>query len=1461
MAYHNDELLAALDTIRDYPPAMGDQQNQVVGALDEILKAGYGGGAANTNFRKAIIDNAGFWNRLGVNITGTENPGVDTDFAATGVGGTRRKPRLGNPSNNFETLYKTVAERRVMLALREANEAQLEAIISEADNNEARKLLFGTDGKSIFGGQQVTLPAWDHTNENVITDQAITRIKEEAQRQLLIQKIAALGDKGMLDALLMVQNQVAFTAAVRGIFGLATPASPPPHPIADAMDIGRVFTHKVERAAIKKGAELLINSLSDRNVLHIVNGVATNIGGGITDLLDCNPGDFRTRFQSVHGQDICIHNLGDSDVVSLQGQLGARYLAANYATLRADRSADLERIAEAVTEVALKATIAPRGGPAMPEAGAYIDHAVTAATLPSIRQAAAKQALKLKIAQCDDATALGELISVTNADELKQKLARLNALGYTTKNEFRNALTGASVDDIVAMAHIRKNLAIIPTDPTDRAKHLTNLKDLILDPNFTAKYLNTFAAGQPAGVQNVLSGYFGDVAQITAARELALLSYLEQKLGQLSDPEITNLAAAVGNHATVKDLIKPLLGLQLADPALDHLITDADNGIGLQIRSYAAAEKIIRDAKSTIIDVSTKDAATAQAHTELLDKINNPRSAHLNNLVTAPTFPAKEKQRVRASLVESLVRNFPADRIPPLPAPPTPDRLTALAKAADIDKFKDALRDIGVTEHDWVNPKTMEQIQKAACAQIIKLDLSKVLPLGNENNRVHPKLIELIEQLPLSQQRALLEKDKALISLSQVTEPQEVDRILGARNIVDDSFVNALVDENEKLADLARIPNSEVAKVLAKIAPPLNLTPQQITQISDHILNGPNLFDDTAGVAPNIPFIQTVQAIAGFINHPNPQVIYNAFGLDNLGANLGATPEEQAIRTAIRDQETRNQHVQTLYSGALTDESKDIYRGIAGLSKSSQITQRAATAIHDAIKSSTTYSDFIATIKRPAFNPHLAAFSPPGVPALDKQLTPKLFAQIKVEARKKTLLNPGTYEEEFKEQGKVVKSLRKDFSDLKLNSASSALKRLAKARPIYWFNPAFQAASKENAKKMGSQFRELSEICDTMIAHLKQQIEQLEDQGRSLPNQTEIRASAGGGAVKRDIMDKVSERTQELIVLLDEMEKELKEYEKLQLLFKGNPGSDHPLLKQGLLTTLKQAEEGKKDIRVKGFHSYAVDYPIDQKRAHFAPTWQGEGVRPADQNGVSIKTGVPAERFEITDMVSPGKFREYTVYYDTVDRNNQPAVIKSTYIEERGAGNLAGQVGTGGVTQYSAELTLTANKFPPRNNPEARVHQAMEMATRILAARGKPPTIDDPIILDGPKDQIEFAWTALMAIGKNDPNMRFDASAIVIDNAQFSPDSQLGILGRWKGDSIFKKHFETHPSYTGLLKGIKEVDKLKFGKQEQKAMETARKDSAELMQFYKTKYNVLTGVKQKVSESDDTIPPPTPPAA
>lgn len=1406
----NNEFQAALND-----PLLATRPNVIL-ALNELIESL----AANNDdtFRAAVIKHYQVWNGLG--------------------GGSRfqvRKDETNDPNflqnqgaNNFVALAQFVAEKRVLFTLREANEAQLEAILDPTNNHPAvREKLFGRDGVAIFGAPPLTIhpaPApstwtWDPNTATVIDGLAIPRIKNEAQRQLLIKKIAACNDRNLIENLLRSADDPTFKQAARAVCGV-----PPGHPhFTDSMAYADL-AGAIKESAAKKAVALDIKTL-DLNAPQNRKIARSILFKGK---------DFKGKMPSSAAQ-----FLANSDVDELKGQLGTRYLISVYSNAKAEDLDDLKAIASAVNVVTLRRTIS-----GMPENGTYLDYAVTDDTFAAIRQAAANQALKLSIDTCEDEAVLNELISVQDNNELKQKLATAESLGFSgvIGAPFREAFTNPKVEDIVARAHIRKNVTILPTKTDEKDERLDVLGLLISDPSkFSANYLNHLADQQPPSVQQALQAYFADKGKVYEACDEALITYLEQKLPLLGDIALTSLMNA---HYGLPDIIAPvhrLLGFPPTNTALQNIITNPDRGIGLRIRAYAAAEQEIGRSKQPIdLTKATGDAE----HTKLLDKINNPKSADLDDLIKDSIFPDKGRERVRASLVESLIRNFPNDRIPKAPAP---NPLEILAKAASIDECKAALSTLGVADYSWVNTETMEQIQKAACTQLIKLDLDWRLSFSGDR---HQNLLKLVDSLPLDKQRALLANPKALVALSEAKEDKEVFRILDSK-LVDARLVDALVEENKYLTAIASIPNSVLAHVLVNIQPAL--TEAQVAQVTDYILrfDQPTDFDAT-----------NYDARVKYI-------IYNVMGLVKPANNADIKKIKDAFRTnpqtqrEIEAQYNYNKHVSAAYRNAPTAKDKAVYAMIAALHKTAELSAATPATpgepklLYAALNG--TYREFIEKINKKPPPSYAAKFTPP----LDKQITPKRFSEIKIAGRKQTLLNPRDYQAELDAQlRKLTTTQIKQFTDIKLKSPLP-LKRLAIAKPLYWLNPAFQAASKENAKKMGNQLRELSATCDTMVIHLRDQLRQAQEELDSLPSNLEI-LNNGATAAEQEAMTKATNKNREQITnLRNQIRKELNEYEKLQTLFRGDPALKDSknvalVIRQGILATLKQAEEGKTDIRIKGYKSYAKDYPNADRAKHFDATWKSEGAPTAEDKKLQLQSAVSPDCFDSVDMVEPGKFREYTVYYETINpRTGAIVEVKSSYIEERGAGDLKGVVDSKGVTQYQSAMTITANNFP--NDPKAGVHQAMEMATRMIAARGKPPTPDDPILLKGPVEQVKYAWTALMIIGKNDPNMRFDENSIMIDNAAFNPETEFKtVFGKripgfvFASDSLYKTQFEKHPSVTTLLKNIKKIDELKSDNTERKSKQVTEKDTAYLSKFYSDK---LKAIKDSNKEIDDTIGP------
>ena len=112
----------------------------------------------------------------------------------------------------------------------------------------------------------------------------------------------------------------------------------------------------------------------------------------------------------------------------------------------------------------------------------------------------------------------------------------------------------------------------------------------------------------------------------------------------------------------------------------------------------------------------------------------------------------------------------------------------------------------------------------------------------------------------------------------------------------------------------------------------------------------------------------------------------------------------------------------------------------------------------------------------------------------------------------------------------------------------------------------------------------------------------------------------------------------------------------------------------------------------------------------------------------------------------------------------------------------------------------------------------MAAAVAILASRDNVPSKEHPLILKGEnKEEMGYLWTALVKLGE-DPNMKFDVSAIKVNSSSFKPDSQLGTLWGFSSDSLYENQFKNAGAAAVAQKKehLAEVTTAKFGHTEEK---------------------------------------------
>lgn len=1371
-------------------------------ALDALIRAGK---VTPVAFRQALIDHKVFWATLGVVIANDQDP-ADDDFL----------------NHIAERFYPAVLKKRLVLGLKEASDAQLLAIIAKNDRVEIVTELAKNDANKNTFGDFTHIndePQWDVHTQTIINDEMAHYVHRVARRTVLLRKIEAANDINLINNLHNANNtELLHNAAV----ALGVPAGGAIRDYVGPEAEGFEGHQEILTAAARQGIIIQINRWSNEQVA----------AAGFAALND-NVNQFKARFEPPARN--CPHFTND-DLNKMKGALGVRLINRLFATNPAT-APDLMAIASETNAQQLKNRLNKepyKGG----GDGAYLTHAVTNATMPAIRLAAATQLLNQAIKTCNDSSTLNALIEVADAAGLKQVLENYTSLGFKGKTEFQNAFNGATdFVNFIAAAHVQKTLSEVD-DPEQ-------LLELILHPDpddFSDHYKADFAIDATDTVNNALSTYFQVENNRNGLRKIALTRYLKAKLsntGLVNDVLLEQMVNP-GNVATLRAAITGIL----SSNAADTLITAIDREIGLELRQYAAVEQVVREKKA--LDLSDEDD-----HDELISAINsanfelnNPQRDLVNNL------PDKEKQALRVRLVEVLITNYQVTADTPLV------HLTDLAKAKNTDAFCQALNRIGITELSWRGDEAARtSIQKAALQTAIKEQIALVSPFGLN---AHPQLLAFIKTLDLEKQKGLFEKPEVVKALLYAQDEATIKRIIG-----DDSIdVLALSEENKNLGKIAKIQNAAIAKALARVQPTLDLGEEKITSI--------NAIINAIAVPPNPPinplddgnYVATVNRIIDEIGE-NRLAVARAFGLDE-DDDIDVDEVVEGIQ-AQRDHNASLLTPQYMNARSPVKEIRDL---CLRLNKGQPFTAAANplnlqgdydfAKFYQDFQSAKTFDEFIQKIERSTYKNKLLSWK--------LQLTPQVFNEVKQQIRhhaftdRANVGNKRKFELALDEQKARVESLAKRLHEIETRNQDVAkrLQGFANTPSIELLNPAFQAAARQNAKRMELEFKELDTICDVIITQCQQQLEVLDREIATLPTKEQL------NAVDDEIKKAINKRRDELLKHRAKVNEQLQLLLPAQRLLRGNPTIDqrvNPLMHQGILKTLVQVYEGKKDIQFIPFNTQIHDYPRSKIKAHIEAK-QGDG---AYVSPVVMEGAAGGATYRIVDSVPKDQFREHTLTHLVRPGQANQATFTSKFIEERTADYpVSGNRDSKGNVTFSPNVRLTASHFPKAEAgfsgtdlQQARITYAMAMATQLLAGMGKAPSKENKIRLGGSDPEaLRYLWTALVVLGQ-DANLKFGPEAIEVVSVVFDPAKEMGMIGKftrgtigkYSGDSLYKE-FEKNPAVDILKRSLKEANKNKV-----EGSKEMQKNLGAITARYRDELsaNMLKELKEQ-NKLDDTAP-------
>ncbi|KTC77033.1 hypothetical protein [Legionella brunensis] len=1391
----NNTLLAALQNA-----ALLKKPAEALQVLNKMLEVSH---TTPDAFRKAIIDQGAIWNGLGVNF----NP---TGFAHNNDNDLKPDGDVGMgavPAQDFQALFKLAAEKRMIIALQNADEAALKAIIEQDNRVQLRNLLAHPDGRTKLGAPAGRIANWNPNDESVLTNDAVDRIRFEAQRQLLLKKISSCQDINQINALLTAGGQPAFQAALNGL-GIAPSTSPK---MLLANPLGNL-QRLVANEAAKKGIEL-----------HFANNPPLNLNTTLVALQDPTASTFLNAAISVGTGFPAPYRtaLQDADAPWVRALVGKKYL--EQALSIGNNKDALKNIASQTDLNALKDIL--QGGNNANDL--YLNAAVTAENLASIRQAAATRALQLKIAELDDVETLNALMKVTSVADIKNVLASNTVLGYQTENSFHSAFSDPkSVQQIVAAAYVRKSLY--------SAKDATRLRQMLNEPNpdFNVGW-GHFTQGRavPPGVAE----YFKNPDNVKKARQQALISLAKSEDGvkALSPDQLATLAypTSVG---LLKGAVRVLLGRPAtsAFPGEDDVIhQNAYGDYEKTLSAYAAMEATLRVTKKIdlrgnnfadfIININNLNIADPTAIHGATRELAAFDLSHLNVGALVGTLPQKEQQAFRARLVENLVSNYPEDG--------DLTKLKKLTQAKDIDTFKAALTDMGITEQGWVNKDSMASVQKAAAAKTIALSLDQYSRFDN-----HDALIKVIEQLPLATQQVILAKPEIMRTLMDAhgrdvnATSLAIVKALGGDITIDPALLTAAAEENLQHARASKIVNAQVAKIIGEMTLDNPLTEAQVKAINDVLLDPSTDFN-----GPTTEYKRAVDRFAQVLGM-DPEDLYVGFGYDSANRT-----RDDVIQEAIQDQRDHNQHLIARYGITPSATNKAVMQFLMTLEKEDEFPDAQINTIVGNFYESSSSAEFLGKLQAANLvNPP----APRGTfnrDDLKEQLTPEAFKDAKASASKAVFLSSDQtniarlIDLQTKERNKFT-DLHKEITEAD-KKIHKQLKLLSETKVFDWFNPAFQATAKENAREMLEQYTELDKVSNSMVKFYRNEITLLNEQLASIPQAHELPVNTPQWR-----KDKLKEYRDELNKQLDAAQKELERYEGVQRLLRGNPiGPDNSLLKKGLLKTLQEAQVGK-DVKFLAFKSKIDDYPISQKQSLLSSA--GNETVDLTANLTVRRNQITPEGYKHFDTEKPipaGCIRNHTI--GTVGTTGP---IYSKFLEERKP-EMA-RVNSKGQVEYVGSSSFTVRQPPPPTEEKATKEFYMALAMQVL--KDGPPTADDPIYLDdGDEDQVKNMWMALMVIGRNVPGMEFDSSAIKVSStAGFNPNQHIKKDFFGKGESIINlpeyETWKTHPSVLNSATGMKEFSTVKLGEKREEAKEKTNTAASDVVK------SKLKDIKPKVEQ-------------
>ncbi|HAT1883473.1 TPA: interaptin [Legionella pneumophila] len=834
-----------------------------------------------------------------------------------------------------------------------------------------------------------------------------------------------------------------------------------------------------------------------------------------------------------------------------------------------------------------------------------------------------------------------------------------------------------------------------------------------------------------------------------------------------------------------------------------------------------------------------KDALNAKDAGALIAELKKPALLgphdYIDKAVTEENLGSLKK-----SMMKSFINNIKDE--PNLKAL---DALKALDGAKNLDKFKEVLGKLGITPADWVKDSDLKDMKQWARSRQFELEINRVSSLGSG---AHSKLMSALTQLPVEKQREILAKPEQLRHLMNAYESHVAEHYLGKNA----PGITEILTENKRLEGFRAIHNAEVARVLANFKPEITLNDKQVAAINRALITANSNPNTYTQVADYKILIDAIKTQSGPVNEKD---FYNAFNLNDDGtAFSSSTPRKDEMSK----QQQHNKNLYIEYNnpansgnkkllGVLLSLDKLVIFGIRG--KPSTPTSSPITNYFlEHLKASKTVEEY--TDKLFGKNP-----TDPGLQKLKqdclRELTPALFNEIKNDIRKQELLdtNPANVMTAVHDLNTEFEAIKKITAPIRTNA--DKLKFINDIDPVHLYNPTFQGAARSKAAEMKERYEGLSRDCRLVVDQLRRQAVALEGHLKSLPKDSEFKATG----LTLEQKEEIKKLRTDLEAELNAVRKDLDFYKKIQ---------------GKLETIVKEVDVAAKGKMHYYYNSEGIKRHPPVSRDQIPPL--PNVPNPSLRSTTTVTTGSTGriQEFLVGEKIPEGQIVVVDVSHKTAPKSGAPVETIGRYTQDN---NVPDQVTSkkGEISKVPGskfEILQFPTQVPPPTSPsddplvEAKVNFSMAMAADILASLDSPPTKDKPIRLRGSNpEELEYLYTALVILGEKNPKFKFSRDAIEVNSAVFHPDNVKGRLWGFSSNSLYSQVFtntgltETQNIIQSKIKHMQQMTDEKFSPQkEREKVDSKVQEITDKQSKMKKELNPVHKTTEKTIEQEGPAP-------